>query len=144
MTDFDFEILEAISLYGEEGVEIKDLERNHFAGYAIYYNVQELSKIDFKIENLFGGSLEHGTENSACLKCRVSLCKNASLIGEVRYEYYSLTHKGRALLQNWQRRRAEKINANRRLERQNFLLNCLVGIGTGVIATIICTKILGL
>lgn len=144
MTDFDFEILEAISLYGEDGVEVKDLEKKHFVGYEIYYNVQELAKIDFKVERVFGTPREIGIENSACLKCRVRCCKNASLIGGIRYEYYSLTHKGRALLQNWQRRKAEREAANRRLERINFLLSWLVGIGTGVIATIICTKILEL
>ena len=40
MTDFDFEILATVALYGEEGVSRKELEHNHFNGYDIDYNLR--------------------------------------------------------------------------------------------------------
>ena len=69
MTDFDFEILAAVALYGEEGVSRKELERVHFNGYEIDYNLRELTETQSKMAHLPDEThLRYSIENSACLK----------------------------------------------------------------------------
>ena len=134
MTDFDFEILEAIAAYGAEGIDRAELQRRHFAQYDIMYNLYELARG----EKFSNGKITLSFENSAYLKCREK--KNPPYV----YEIYSLTDKGRALLTNWQRRRSEQLAAQNRRECWERLINVVVGVGTGFVATLICTKILGL
>ena len=144
MTDFDFEILAAISLYGEDGVERAELERKHFQNYNLLYALDELAKGTPKIGFLPNGQpITLNFDDSAYLKKRVKKSKPSD---GTYYEYwfYSLTFKGKFLLQNWQRRQKEKAIETRRRKITNFILSCFVGVGTGIIATIICSKILGL
>lgn len=143
MTDFDFEILAAVALYEEEGVSRKELECTHFNGYKIDYNLRDLAEVRYKTSySPDGRPIQYGIENSACLKVRTFKSAPRSPVSDI-YEYYSLTDKGRALLQNWQRRREEKAADEKRREINNVLISCLIGVSTGVVASII-TKMLGL
>lgn len=144
MTDFDFEILEAIAFYSKDGVERTQLEREHFAGYNLLYNLEKLAETKPITAVINGKPITVTFEDSACLKKRTYKSKKNKLGMSIEYEFYSLTFKGQSLLQNWQRQRAKRNDENRRRERNGFMISCLVGIITGIIATVICSKFLGL
>ena len=145
MTDFDFEILAAIALYGKDGVERSTLEQQHFPGYDLLYTLEELSKPQIKTENLYPGTpINHSFDDSACLKKRVKKSTPNALGLSYEYELYSLTFKGQALLQNWQRRQAEKASLEKKRFQINLAISIAVGLLTGITATVICSKFLEL
>lgn len=139
MTDFDFEILAAVAQY-EHGISIQQLQARHFKGYDLIYNLKELS--DTKPVRTSEGLLISYT-NAACLEER--------LVRDVRFKseqmfflYYFITDRGKSLLQNWQRRRAENFAADRRRENWQRVENIIIGVSTGIIATLITSKMLGI
>lgn len=144
MTDFDFEILEAIAQYSGKGVSCQELEQKHFKGYDLTYNLGELSKIPLdRVKFPNGQTIKVGVINFACLKtCKVELGPDFPTGGYVTY--YSLTDKGRALLQNWQRRRKEKRATERGRNIATHFLSAVIGIGASIVATLICHKFLDL
>ena len=139
MTDFDFEILEAVAQYGGGGISEPELEAKHFKECNLLYNLLELSKKEeIEQEQPSGQKIKTAIKNSACLKAQIFKVENVFLGASTEYLYYSLTDKGRSLLQNWQRRRDEKSTAEKQRTRKNFLLSIVVGTFTGILATTIC------
>ena len=140
MTDFDFEILEAVAQCSGKGISCQELEQNHFKGYDLTYNLVELSKVDLnsvKVSNR--QTITVGVINSAYLKtCRVELYPDFPTGSYILY--YSLTDKGRALLQNWQRRQKEKRATEKCRNIATHFLSAVIGIGASILATLICHK----
>lgn len=144
MTDFDFEILAVIAQYNNEGISCQELEQKHFKGFDLTYNLRELSKIDWQEVKIPSGQLiKVGIENSACLKERKIKCGSTFPAGSFIH-YYNLTDKGRALLQNWQRRQNEKRTAEKCRNIVAHFLSAVIGIGASIVATLICHKFLDL
>ena len=139
MTDFDFEILAAISLYGAEGVERKTLEREHFPNYSLDYNLAELAKPQVELRDLI--SMKITWDNAAYVKVRIHKAP-ALLADYIDYQYFSLTDKGRALLHNWQRQKKVSEAAARRAARINWLISFAVGVVSGLAASFIYAKLL--
>ena len=147
MTDFDFEILAVVAQYGEAGISLVELECNHFKGYELVYNLQELSKLEkYPTEISPGKEITCSFANSNCLeKHNRNLCDFSGDFSVYMHDsYYRITHRGRSLLQNWQRRQNEKRAEERKRNFINILLSVVVGTVTGILATFICQRFLSL
>ena len=145
MTDFDYEILSVIAQYGEAGISRPELEKNHFKGYDLLYTLNELTRVEVKeIKISNGQSIAISNVDSACLKKSDFICENIMLGMSCVYSYYSITNKGRSLLQNWQHRQKEKADAEKARRKEEIIASLIIGVGTGIVATIICSNFLGL
>ena len=78
-------------------------------------------------------------ENSACLKYKVKQGKTKMSGILLTYEIYSITDKGKALLQNWRWRQDEQKKSKQRHEITERVINIVIGVLSGIVATIICT-----
>ena len=100
MTDFDYEILEAVAKYGDNGVTKAELERDHFKKYGnLAYNLLYLSEPPPFVP----GIINVRFENETCLKAVEKIVHGKT--GDRPERYYFVTNRGQTLLYNWQRRR---------------------------------------
>lgn len=137
MTNFDYEILEAVTQH-QDGIEQSKLENQYFKGYNLTYNLIELSKV--KSEKASNGIIVAIT-NSAYLEAKRKSVEGFS----IAYTFsYTITDRGKSMLANWQRRRAERAKEIKRREIFKMLSSILTGVITGIVATLICSKFLGI
>jgi len=128
MTDFDFEILDVINSYGENGVTIDDLHQKHFPDYQLTYNLMILSEA--KEENING--IRVAFENANVLKVKYEIWSGNSGLSTPRY---FITERGKTLLMNWKRQKS-KARCTHRIESIGWaLLGATFGTIFGQIAT---------
>lgn len=92
MTDFDYEILEAVAQH-QDGIEQSALEDQYSTAFTFNYTI---------------------------------------------------TDRGKSMLANWQRRRAERAQEMKRREILKMIGSIFTGVITGVVTTLICSKFLGI
>lgn len=109
MTDFDYEILEAVAQH-QEGIEQSALEDQYITNSA-YLEAKQKSIEGFSTAFTFN---------------------------------YTITDRGKSMLANWQRRRAEKAKELKHREILKMMGSIFTGVITGVVATLICSKFLGI
>ena len=130
MTDFDYEVLEVVERFGNTGVPYDVLENVYFKGYKLLYTLIELSRA----KTQFGWQVTTSMEDSACLMCYK--------VGQVTC--YRLTNQGHEMLNNWRLCCAKRKAAEKRRRYIDYALSVVIGVSTGIIATIICSKFLGI
>lgn len=93
MTDFDYEILEAVAQH-QEGIEQSVLEDQYFKGYNLTYNLIELSKVDTKKAS---NGIIVAITNSACLEAKRKSIEGFSIACTFTY---TITDRGKSMLVN--------------------------------------------
>ena len=138
MTDLDYEILDAVSNF-PAGTTQDKIQEKYFQGYDLTYNLLELSKLEGTEIN----GVRVSFSNFNVLETKEITIKN---LGGVRsfYKVYLVTPRGKTMLENWKRRRAEQLTKERRQQFWQWVINVVTGVTTGVLATLICSEFLSL
>ena len=138
MTDLDYEILDAVSNF-PAGTTQDQIQEKYFQGYDLTYNLLELSKLEVTEIN----GVRVSFSNFNVLETKEITIKN---LGDVRsfYKVYFITPRGKTMLENWKRRRAEQLTKERCQQFWQWVINVVTGVTTGVLATLICSEFLSL
>ena len=110
MTDFDYEILEAVAKYGEIGATQAELESGKLKGYNIGYNLKMLSYR----EPLDVGKIKIVTANDAVLLEKEECKKVIGNMVKLSVYRYFITPRGQAMLNNWKMCNRKRDNNHHR------------------------------